>query len=395
MRLSMTDDGHRTGRRIRVLHLDHSVEAGGAELALARLLISPARTWEAELYVPASSEGEGVFRAAVADGAVRLTVGGGKLRAGAATSSLRAAVGFGVALIRQAWRLRRSASLRRADIVHANSTRSAVYAGLALRGRRTPLVVHLRDLVTPEALGPIGYRAFRLLAEPRADVFIANSEVSADVVGQRLRPGQRMLVIPSPIGVDRVSTPAAGGNRRVLRIGMVARLDSWKGQDVLIDAVAAAALGERVKLVLFGDAAFGKEEYRRRLDDHARESGVVVEFAGFTEDIATAIDSLDICVQYSVRPEPLGQNVLQYLARGKPVIAAKEGGPAEWITDGENGLLVKPRDPRALAAAIRELADNEELRTKLGVGAVGTAGLLSDEEVTRRHGEAFSTAHRP
>ncbi len=60
-------------------------------------------------------------------------------------------------------------------------------------------------------------------------------------------------------------------------------------------------------------------------------------------------------MQYSTRPEPLGQNVLQYLAAGRATIVADEGGPTEWVDDGMNGLRVAPRDAVSLAHALQLL----------------------------------------
>ena len=72
-------------------------------------------------------------------------------------------------------------------------------------------------------------------------------------------------------------------------------------------------------------------------------------------DVPRLLDTWDVAVQFSTRPEPLGQNVLQYLAAGCAVVVADEGGPAEWIEDGVNGLRVTPRDVGALAEALRAL----------------------------------------
>ena len=79
----------------------------------------------------------------------------------------------------------------------------------------------------------------------------------------------------------------------------------------------------------------------------------------------------DIAVQASLRPEPLGQNVLQYLAAGLPTIVADEGGPAEWIEDEVNGIRVAPRDARALSAALRRLAGDSDLRARIAAAASG------------------------
>ena len=369
-----------------IAHVAHTAEHGGAELALTRVLASGARDWRARLVIPDRIPA-GVFEGLP----VELIRAGRPQPPGAAKATPVGAARFAWSLLRQAVATRRSGAFRDADVVHANSTRAAVYAALALRGTRTPLVVHLRDRMETEAIGRFGLLAFRLLVAPRAAGCIANSAATAGTVRPLLRAGQFVEVIPSPLGVAPRGVPAPDGGR--IRIGMVARLDPWKGQEELIRAYAMAGLDDRASLVLVGDAAFGHEAHARRLRELVAELGLRhVEFAGFREDVQGCIESLDVCVQYSTRPEPLGQNVLQYLSLGRAVIAAAEGGPAEWVRDGENGVLVAPRDVSALADTLRRVSDDRDLRGRLGSAAARTPGLMSDDEVVRAHGRVFARA---
>ena len=64
--------------------------------------------------------------------------------------------------------------------------------------------------------------------------------------------------------------------------------------------------------------------------------------------------------------EPFGRAVLEALALGVPVVATDVGGPREIITDGQEGLLRPPRDPRAWAQAIGVLAGDDQLRERMG-----------------------------
>ena len=67
------------------------------------------------------------------------------------------------------------------------------------------------------------------------------------------------------------------------------------------------------------------------------------------------------------------------------VVAADEGGPTEWISDGVNGLLVPPRDVAALASALGRLDADAALRARLAAAASATPGLLDDAAVARAH----------
>lgn len=374
-----------SGKRLHVAHIVHTGERGGAELALLKILTNDARDWSASVVMPRGDRG--IFSTLERDGVV---IQSGKAqRPGASGAGLRAALGYGWTLLRQGMALRCTRIFRRADVVHANSTRAAVYSSVACLLSRKPLVVHLRDRIEPGAIGRFGFLAFTRLVLPRASAVIANSNSTAETVRPYLRKAQSLDVIPSPIGMDRVrETPTRSSSR--VRVGMVARLDPWKGQAELIQAFARANVDGEAELVFIGDAAFGHQEYQRRLREMVTDLTLKnVSFAGFQYDVQSAIDNLDICVQYSTRPEPLGQNVLQYLSRGRATVVAAEGGPLEWIVDGENGMTVTPRDIDALASAIRQLVLQPELRRQISEGAINDTRLLSDADICEAHGEVF------
>ncbi|KQS09166.1 hypothetical protein ASG04_09840 [Curtobacterium sp. Leaf183] len=148
-------------------------------------------------------------------------------------------------------------------------------------------------------------------------------------------------------------------------------------------AMVRAGTTRAISLHLAGAADFGHEDYLDELRTRISSSGLddSVTLEGRVEDVNSFLDTMDICVQYSTRPEPLGQNVLQYLARGVAVLVAAEGGPLEWVTDGKNGILVQPRSAGALSNALLGLIENDDKRRALASNAVDTPGLLSDEEV--------------
>lgn len=182
-----------------------------------------------------------------------------------------------------------------------------------------------------------------------------------------------------------------GRGTRPLRIGMLARIDPWKGQALLLEAFARA-LGEAdAVLELAGAPLFGHADHLDELRDRARALGIAdrVVFAGHLDRPAEALARWDVAVSYSTRPEPLGQNVLQYLAAGCATVVAGEGGPAEWVSDGRNGLVVAPRDIDALAAALRRLAEDLGLRARLSAAASATPGLLTDAEVAAAHADFY------
>ncbi|WP_202565993.1 glycosyltransferase [Agreia sp. COWG] len=379
------------GTSLRVLHLDHTQARGGAEYALLRVL-KKAR-WSATLGLPsAAPESFNVYDSLTGQPNVSVETIGPRQRFGA--SSSRSAVGiarFAVAALGQALSIRRSEAFARADVIHANTSRAAVYAAIASVGGRTPLVVHLRDLVDKPSLGSIGFALFTRVALSRAAGVIANSESTLASAAPFISGKTKHVVIPSAAGIEATgrSSPSQDVVRRV---GMVARLDPWKGQDLLLRAFAMVYRGSDVQLLLAGDAAFGHEDFLVELQELARELKVSdqVRFLGHIDDVPGFIDTLDVCVQASTRPEPLGQNILQYLSAGKAVIATSVGGPSEWIRHEESGLLFEMGNEESLVASLRRI-DEVSVRRVLEEGARRTPGLLSDADVAERH-HAFFTA---
>lgn len=376
--------------RPRVVHLDHTTVRGGAELALVRLLTAdPA--WTAAVLVPAIDEVD-VF-SALPRTVVRRNRGVRQEAGGSGASPVRLA-GLALRLLWQAVLTRTHPLVRTADVVAANSTRAAAYAALALRFSRTPLVVHLRDMIDVESLGSFGHRVMTRLVLPRADAVIGNSHVTLSGALPFLREDAVAVVIPSASGLTRsVGRPPRSGP---LRIGMLARIDPWKGQAELLEAFAEAFPTGAVELEFAGGAPFEHAGFAERLRARAEELDVGdrVRLLGHVDDTPALLDRWDIAVQYSTRAEPMGQNVLQYLAAGVAAVVADEGGPAEWVTDGVNGRRIAPRDVPELTQVLRELAGDAEQRRRLAGAAEQTPGLLDDAAVAAAHAEVFGEVLR-
>lgn len=383
-------------RPLRVLHLDHTTVGGGAEFALLRMLQADP-VWSPYVLLAPTPDGLGVYEALPRR--VPRGVSGVRQPAGASTGGARAALGVGLRVLAQAVATRLSRAYAGADLVDANTARAAAYGALAARWSRKPFVLHLRDLVDPGALGPSGHALMVRVVLPRADGVIANSRTTLESARPHLRPRAHAEVIPSASGLtlpDAAKAPAPAGDGRIRTVGMLARIDPWKGQHVLLEAFARAFGGRDVRLQLAGDAPFGHEGHLDELRRRAESLGVAgqVDFLGHVSDVGELLAGWDVAVQASTRTEPLGQNVLQYLAAGRPVIAVDDGGPAEWITDDVNGLLVPPRDVDALASALGRLDADAGLRARLATAAAATPGLLDDAAVARAHATFYERVVR-
>ena len=376
-------------RTLRVAHLDHTSTDGGAEYALLRMLNGPL-SWNHRVVLPtASADERDIFTPHLEASRIRRL--GPRQPAGASRSGQKLqSAALGARLLGQATTLRMSGVLGGADVVHANSTRSALYTAMALTGSRKPFVVHLRDMVAPESIGRVGFELFTRIALARADGVIANSSATLASAAPHIRSGTPTAVIASAAGLRR-PTSHVSVRPEVRRVGMVARIDPWKGQELLLRAFADATLPVNARLVFAGSAPFGNEGFLQSLQTLAAELGVRdrVEFRGHVEDVVAFIDEMDMCVQSSLRPEPLGQNILQYLSRGAVVVAADSGGPLEWVKHNQNGALFKTGDLDSLTRALSTLAASQDLRSRLSRNAVDTPDLHSDAEIAELHAEFF------
>ena len=377
-----------------VLHLDHSTEPGGAELALLRILLHHDQ-WTPILRIPRPGSGQstaGVFEPLRKVSPRVISFAGAPQKPGASGQKvgISRAISFAAGAFLASIQLRFSSAYRQADIIHANTSRSAVYGALACLTSQKKLVVHLRDETSAASLGPAGFQLFSRVALRRANAVIANSRATLATAEPFLRIKTDRTVIASPIGFDSRTERRMTADS-VRRIGMVARIDPWKGHALLLRAFAISVAGSNTRLVLAGGASFGKKESLTELEKLAEDLGIRdrVDFLGHVDDVRSIIDQLDVCVQASIRPEPLGQNVLQYLVAGKPIIAVNAGGPAEWIRSGENGVLVEMNSVDSMTAALNMLISDKSMRERMSFAAEATEGIGTDAEVASAHGRFF------
>jgi glycosyltransferase involved in cell wall biosynthesis len=384
-----------TGRRRRLVYLDHCAQASGGELALARL--APALA-SFEPTVILAEEGPLVKR--LIDQGIPTRV----LSMQESSRALsRRAVRLGIPTLLATWgtlryvlALTRLLRAERPDLIATNSLKSALYGGLAGLLTGSPVVWHLHDRVAPDYLPPQAVALVRLSARLMPAAIIANSRTTLATLG--LDHGPKRARVMVAIGC---ATPLAGGGRRArgsgtadLLIGIVGRIQPWKGQDVFLRAFAAAFPDGGASAALIGGALFGEDEFLRQLENLVASLGLSerVTFTGHLADPVPNMERLDILVHASVIPEPFGQVVVEGVALGLPVVAAGAGGPAEVITDGVDGLLYPPGDVPALASVLRKLANDAGLRRRLGAEALSTAAQYAPDVIAAQVEAVYATA---
>jgi glycosyltransferase involved in cell wall biosynthesis len=146
-------------------------------------------------------------------------------------------------------------------------------------------------------------------------------------------------------------------------IGTIAHLEEHKGLKYLLEAASLLLASRRdISFLFVGEGAL-KEKLKKLCVDLKIEKTVI--FAGERNDMPEILFSIDIFVLPSLR-EGLPLTILEAMACGRPVIATNVGGIPEAVKDGENGILVYPKDPEALYRAMNELLGDREKREKMG-----------------------------
>ncbi|MDX6719747.1 MAG: hypothetical protein QOJ63_2001 [Solirubrobacteraceae bacterium] len=302
-------------------------------------------------------------------------------------------------------RLARLARGRRVALVHTN-TSVTLGGSAASRLARIPHVWHVREIYTGfERFWP-AYRRLLLTADALPCVSRATSAQFGGHDGA-LVVHDGLAVVPRRAARD-AARAALGLAPDAFVCTILGRISSWKGQDVLIRALADTALarGGAIALVA-GDPWRGEERRLHELRALAAALGVAerVRFVGFRSDVETVYGAADVVCVPSTQPDPLPNSALEAAAAGCCVVAADHGGLPEILRAGTTGLLVAPGDPAALAAALARLRADPAQRERLGAAAAAdvrarfaaarllarTQALYDDVLVRRERGPSYVT----
>lgn len=213
-----------------------------------------------------------------------------------------------------------------------------------------------------------------------ADQVIAVSEPLKRWIVETGVDDERVTVVPNGVNIERFATAPGDMRSRLgldgrLVIGFVGTLKGWHGTATLIRALAVLArqrgMDRSPHLLIVGDGP-----RRAHLEQLAVEEGVddLVTFTGMVPhgEMPAYIAAMDIAVApYDASPDfyfsPL--KLFEYMAAGRPIIAAGIGQIEDCIRDGETGLLYPPGDVTVLAQRIARLVDDPECARALGIAA--------------------------
>lgn len=290
-------------------------------------------------------------------------------------------------VLRLAWQVALASSS--VDLVIANSPRALFVASLARLVRPRPLVWILHDLLDQTHFHPRALRLIVRVANQSATRVLADSNAIANAfIGAG---GRANVVRVVYCGVP--AFPLTEHKRDLGRtLGVFGRISPWKGQDVVLRALAHLPEASAIFVGAEEDA-----EYARSLRELTRELGLEnrVQFFGFRSDVTELMQTVDCIVHASTAPEPFGLVIVEGMLARRPVIATRAGGAAEIIEDGISGLLVRPGEVEELRAALERIFANPTEAGRLAQNGYDRARALFSEERMLRETEAhFEEAAR-
>ncbi|MEN9856598.1 MAG: hypothetical protein RLZZ157_1724 [Pseudomonadota bacterium] len=284
----------------------------------------------------------------------------------------------------------------RGDAIIANShfTKDHVVAAHGIDPARIDVIYRGVDLV---AFDPKAVSAARKAALAQAWGFGmggggVSSPATAGEVGAKRSEGASLSANTPSGSLRSPAPPLAGEQARQVptprpRVILPARLTAWKGQMVLIEALALLKeRGLTAEVVLVGDAQ-GRDQYVARLKEACARLDLTddVHFVGHCSDMPAAFALCDVAVTPSIEPEAFGRTAIEAQAMGLPVIASDLGGARETVAHGATGLLVPPNDPAALADALQQIL-TQDSATRRNMSAAGQArarALFSTQSLQR------------
>ena len=301
-----------------------------------------------------------------------------------------------------------------ADVIVATSPPifTALSGHVVARLKRRPWVFELRDL-WPASIRAVGISkspALRLieaielgLYRRSARVLALTNAFKADLTARGI-PANKISVVPN--GVD-VTAFAPGDDapdiRRHLGVsetdflaGYIGTVGIAHGLDCVVEAATVCRDDPRLKFLIMGEGA-----ERKRLQQVAADRGLAnLLFRDFVphDQITGYIAALDASIVH-LKAHPVFRTVIpskifEHMAMGIPIVLGVEGESADIIADAKSGVLVPPEDPQALANAVRQLAADPEVRSRLGTaGQRAVQSHYNRQTLARAALRCFEQAH--
>jgi glycosyltransferase involved in cell wall biosynthesis len=266
------------------------------------------------------------------------------------------------------------------DVVHVRSRAPAWSAYFACQRTKVPLVTTFHGTYS---IGNWLKRKYNSVMTFGERVIAISAFIGGHVRRHYGVPVEKIRVIHRGVDLEKFD-PEKVSAERVIKLSTEWRLPDgvpiimlpgrqtrWKGQLVLIDAIAKLERKD-IRCLLVGSDQ-GREDYRRELENRIMQHGLeeVIRIVEHCDDMPAAYKLTDLVISASTDPEAFGRIVCEAQAMGRPVIATDHGGARETVLPDVTGWLTPPGDSDALAAAIvKGLSLDNAARTQLAGTAI-------------------------
>lgn len=273
---------------------------------------------------------------------------------------------------------------RHVDIIHARSRAPAWSAKWAAEMAGIPFMTTFHGAYN---IGPIKLKKAynRIMTEGVVTIAVSNF-IKKHIIDNYGLDESKIRVIHRGVDIDRFDTAKVSPERMIALakkwnlpedrpvIMLPGRLTRWKGQLVLLDALAK--MRHKDLRCLFVGSDQGRVSYRKEMDKKAKKLGLesVVQVVDHCSEMDVAYLLSDIVVSASTDPEAFGRVVPEAQAMGRIVVASNHGGATETVRDGETGFLFPSGDSTALAEILDKILDmpaaERDAMTKRAVDSV-------------------------
>lgn len=352
--------------RRRILFVDHvSKVLGGAEVNLLELLALTAAREHWDIHVACAPDspldqalnGMGLARHAhgFASSLNELRVVGRRL-------NLMAKFRGWLELRQATLRLNRCVAEVRPSVLLSCTNKDHFVAGRVARSAGLPSVWWVNDVLSAD-----------FFSWPVRKVFVRQ----ANRFATRLVPVSdfgRTALLREGVPRDRYRRSSEGNLRTELGIsrdtplmGLVGRITPWKGQDLLVKIAAEwIRRNRRGCFVIIGRAFNEDAPFEASVRESIAQLGLSerVRFASFRSDIASTLSEFDVLLHCSIKPEPFGRVIIEAMAVGTPVLAARAGGVPEIVRTEAEGALAEPGNVSEYVHQLAALLDDPALRER-------------------------------
>jgi len=254
---------------------------------------------------------------------------------------------------RMAAAVRRVVRQERVDMVYVNGPRVLP----AVLGVCRPVVFHAHNYVPVRC----GRKLVEWTIRAADATVIAASQYVADSFAQV--PGSaKWRVVYN--GIGDFERGARSFHRRRIRVGIIGRIAPEKGHlDFIRAARRIAENGADAEFFVFGERLFSDALYDAQV--RAMAGDAPVTFRGWTDDVARALNDLEILAVPSGPDEAATRVIMEAFSAGTPVVAYRSGGIPELVENGRTGVLTEKPDFESLARAIQALLGDRDLMQRL------------------------------